>query len=204
MNRPRLFRLALAPIVVTVVVTVLAVMAPTAAEAASYHHTDATRDVVSVIDDDAGSATTPETSRDDGDILTSAVAHGPRRVTMALHLGALEESGDLVVHYFSIATSRHKVRTFTIVAEPGHWQGSVRKLTGRGKPFRCRGVHWSIGYSSKSVTLSVPRRCLGRPAWVRVAMADGKGEGTKDYYDDSQTTSFTADGDPRFGPRVYR
>lgn len=187
-----------------VLATVGVALAPTAAHAATYHHSDAPHDVVSVTDDDIGSSATPEPTRDDGDILTSAITHGPRRVTMSMHDGGLERDGERAVHYFGVATSKGKIRTFQVVASPDHWQGSLQKLTGRGKTFRCRGVHWSIGYASRSVTLSVPRRCLGRPAWVRVAMAEAKGSGARDYFDDANTTSFDADSEPKLGPRVYR
>jgi hypothetical protein len=187
--------------------TVLAVMAPTAAQAASYHHTDAAHDVVSANDDNDTVTAAPD--RTDGDILTSGVAYGPRRVTLAMKFAALDRPAGLAEHYFSVVTSKGKVRTFILVAPKAHPEGSLIKQTGRGKKFTCKRVHWSIGYGARTVTLSVPTRCLGKPRWVRGAMAsidvdDVQADSPPIFLDDSNTTGFTADSEPKYGPRVHR
>jgi hypothetical protein len=181
----------------------LTVMAPTAAEAATYHHTDSTHDVVMVPDE--GSTTTPEPTRMSGDILGSTVIHGKNRVVMQMRYAQLVKTNDFVFHYFSVATNKNKVRNFLLFASPGKLEGRVSRETGKGKPFRCKGVHWSIRYASGTATVSVPRRCLGRPKWVRVSMAEVESQDSKTYADDANSATLdTSSVGPVRGPRVYR
>jgi hypothetical protein len=189
------------------IATVAVALAPTAAEAATYHHSDAAHDVVSV-NDDTG-ATTPAPDRASGDILTSGVAYGPRRVTMAMKYAAFDKTDGITEHLFSLATSKGKVRTFAVIASSGHLEGSMLKVTGRGKSFKCKGVHWSLGYGARTATVSVPVRCLGKPRWVRASMLDLAVDDLQSdnpplVLDDANATGFTQDSTPRYGPRVYR
>lgn len=187
--------------------TVLAVMAPTSAHAGTYHHSDAAHDVVTFTDDDGHVTAAPD--RANGDIVTSGVTYGSKRVTLAMKYAAIDKSEDLAEHFFSIVTSKGKVRTFLLLASSNHPQGSLIRTTGRGKKFSCKGVHWSIGYGARIVSLSVPARCLGKPKWVRGAMLsldvdDFAPDNPPAFLDDSNTTGFTDDSTPRYGPRVYR
>ena len=101
------------------------------------------------------------------------------------------------------------MRSFLLLAGAGSPQGHLLKVTGRGRKLSCKGIHWSIGYGRRLVTLSVPARCLDKPAWVRGAMAsvavdDLEADSPPIFLDDSNTTGFTDQSTPRYGSRVHR
>ena len=176
------------------------VLLPSDAQADSYVSPDASGDVVQVNLQAETSMQVPD--RTEGDITSSGVAHGKRRVAMATRHRELTRTGAGTVHLFRIG-SRNRVHVVTLVARPGHWQGSASMKTGQGRSVSCRGLRWSIRYDDDLVRLSVPRRCLGRPSWVHVGMAEKHVEETSNFLDDAQTDGRISE-NPEFGPRVRR
>jgi len=176
-------------------------LVPVAAHADSYVRSDPSGDVVKAVFDPDGSVRQP--TRADGDIVRSAVTHGPRRVTVALGFRALTRSTDETIYDVRLGT-RKRVREVILIARPGKRQGSADIYDRRGNDARCRGIHWSIRYASKQLTLSVPRRCLANPRQVRVGMGVANLDRRNDLFSDDALTD-GQDVDPlRWGPWVRR
>src|SRR5436190_3207161 len=96
----------------------MAVLVPAAAVADSYTSPDASGDVVKY-DDHADTSPTPVPARTEGDILSSRVIHGPRRVTVAMYAQELSQVGTGALYMFRIGT-KHKVRWLYIDTAPDH------------------------------------------------------------------------------------
>ena len=184
----------------TVLVTTLAVLVPSAAEARSYVSPDTSGDVVEVNFQYETTAVVP--ARTEGDIVSSGVVNGKRRIKMAMRYRELTMTGAGVVHVFRIGSLK-RVRVVSLVARPGHWQGSALMEKDNGTNVTCRGMSWSIGYDDNLLRLSVPRRCLGKPKWVHVGMLEKHMEDPSNFLDDAQTNGYIG-ADPKWGPWVRR
>lgn len=188
-----------------VLATVLAVMAPTTAEANTHRGMDAAQDVVQFHEDQT---TTPVPDRADGDILRTSVRHGKRQVTLAMsyaNLTSPSSDNEFGMHIFRILTNRQPIRELRLETTATRPYGTLTIETPNGHAVKCRGQRWTVSYARHFVRVSVPRRCLGRPRWVRVGMATAKANTTRfaGYIDDAGTSG--APGlEPKWGPRVYR
>ena len=60
-----------------------------------------------------------------------------------------------------------------------------------------------IDYASKRVTVSIPRRCLGRPRWVKVGIIAVTLEEDVVFADDALTNGVLR-ANPVYGPLVRR
>ena len=97
-------------------------------------------------------------------------------------------------------------RTVYVVARPGHWAGidfTVRGLN--GVPVRCAVKH-SIDYLHNVLTIGIPRRCISRPRWVRVAGTSGWRSSDKHvYWDDARADGrLPATRGLKFSGRIYK
>lgn len=72
--------------------------------------------------------------------------------------------------YWATIYGPKKFRAALVMAGPGRWKGRRMLVNGQFGTARCRGFTHSIDYADDVVTMQVPRRCLGRPAWVRVSL----------------------------------
>ena len=182
--------------------TTFAVAVPAAAQANSYVLPDSTKDVVKY-DNQQDNTATAVPDRTEGDILSSSVAHGKRRVRMAMRVDELTPTGDGATFYFRIGTKK-KIRFLYINTSPGEWAGVKSFKKGdSNRNARCRGINWSIDYVEDIIAASVPRKCVGKPKWVHVGMAVATYEEPAAFVDDAQTDGYIGD-EPKWGPRVYR
>jgi hypothetical protein len=173
------------------------VLAPAAAEANTYSYTDQTADVVQVTLP-AGS-TTPAPDRTQGDIVSSRVKHAAHKVVLTIRYQALDP-GQPAIHWYGIRTGK-MARFAVIEATPAHPAGRVRLFKPNGKPVSCQVGH-AIDYTAKTATVRVPRSCLGKPRWVKVAMQEATPVSeTELYIDDSRSNGGML---PLYGPRVFR
>ncbi len=183
-------------------VTTLAVGVPAAASANSYVLPDPSGDVVKY-DNQQDNTATAVPLRTEGDVLSSGVTHGKKRVKMAMRVDELAASGDGATFYFRIGTKK-KIRFLYINTSPGEWAGVKSFKKGdSSKSARCRGINWSIDYVDDIITASVPRKCLGKPKWVHVGMAVATYEEPAAFVDDAGTDGYIGD-EPKWGPRVFR
>lgn len=173
----------------------------TPAHANKYVYNDATADVVSVTGASETMAPAPE--RTNGDIAYSKVNHRARKVVLTLRYRDLEGVG-LQSHFFSIRTPTF-TRDVYVVAASGFWGGKAFMQTPRGKRVRCH-LAKKIDYTTNTVTVSVPRTCLDKPRWVKVAMAQVSFDSVESetiYADDARVSGRLLSR-PVYGPRVRR
>jgi hypothetical protein len=185
--------------IVLAAVTGLAVFVPTQAHAGSYVRPDPANDVLSS-KDDGPLVRTP--SRVEGDVLTSGVSYAGRRITVAMGFAELTQTTELTGHLFRLRTNKGKVREVTVIAQPGSWGGTAIMQKSSGRKVKCR-MGTRLDYVADRVTVSIPRRCVGSPRWVKVGMAEVTFEGDVTFVDDAMTNA-RLDGNPVYGPVVRR
>jgi hypothetical protein len=177
-------------------------LAPTAAHANKYRHTDAVGDVYSVVGEAGPYTAAPD--RVVGDVVSNTVIHKKRAVVLQLAYRDLVNDAEIDSHVFFIRTSKmtRTVRLYASDANPG---GQAVFLKGNGKKVRCH-VRRHIDYTYNTAQVVVPRSCLDNPRWVKVAMGGVMFTGTSatdtTWIDDAMSTG--TDGTAVFGPKVRR
>lgn len=170
---------------------------PTAAHAKTYTSADQPNDVVILTL--PGGTTAPAPERTEGDIVSSQVQHKARAVVLTMRYQELT-AGQSAVHWYGIRTGK-LTRIVLMQADSSHVGGRVRLFKPSGKPVRCHVGH-SIDYTTNTATVRVPRSCLGKPRWVKVAMQAGAPTPDgKVYVDDARSNGGWL---PVYGPRVRR
>ena len=186
----------------TVVATVCSagVLAPAVAHADSYVSRDVAHDVR--ITDPSG-VQNAATSRRNGDVLSSGVVHGRRVVRVAMRYAEMSRRDPVVLHVFRLRTDEGLVREVTVQASRGSWGGRARVTTGRGRVVRC-AVRAELDPSERLARVTVPRRCLSNPRWVRVGMGVLIPVGEDSVYADDARTDGRLYDNPTYGPVVRR
>lgn len=166
-----------------------AVIAPAAAaSAASTTVSDPQGDVwESTYDADTQTETfTKADSVTNVDLVSSTVSHGARRVNVKMQYTDLKKTG---ATYYSIVYLRFDngpQRVAAIDTSAG-W-GGKHVLFKNGKnsngPVACSGFTHAIDYQANTVTMSIPRGCLGTPRWIESSvLASGSlDDGTTTHY----------------------
>lgn len=143
----------------------------------------------------------PAPSRVEGDITTIRVRHGRRTIVVGVKLRELTTTTNGNFHRFTLKSDR-RIRTIAIDAYPGHWDGRAVIRNPRGDVLGC-AIRHRIDYVRNTVTLRVPRACLGRhPRWVRAGAQSTIAGTTYAYADDAGARGYVAS--PVLGPRVHR
>jgi hypothetical protein len=182
-------------------VTAAAVLAPAAAYADAAVTSDPKGDVLVYSGDSETPTKDPSVTQ--GDIVSSAVDYGPRRVTLAVHFRDLAMSGDGFYSVFRIRTNEGRLREVDLFAGPGQWSGTTETVNARHDKVRCRGVRHNIYYTANLARISIPSRCLSRPRWVETAIGAVDIKDPKFFVDDANTDGKVYD-EPVWGTRVYR
>ncbi len=186
-------------VVAVAAATGLALLVPAEAQAGSYVRPDAASDVSSSTGD-GPFVRTP--SRVEGDIRSSGVSHAGRRVLVAIGFAQLTQTTELTGHLFQLRTNKGRIRIVTVVAGPGHWAGRTVMQKPNGRMVRCR-FGTSVDYATDRVRVSIPRRCLGRPRWVKVGMIAVTIQDDVFFADDALTDGILR-ANPVYGPIVRR
>ena len=141
---------------------------------------------------------TPAPSHVAGDIVSTRVVHAPRAVWIRIRLRELDTDNNGNFHRIAIKTDR-RFRYVEIDALPDHWSGSVRTTGPAGRPVPC-AVRHRIDYALNQVRVRVPRRCLGKPAWVRVGVRSTVAGALRVFTDDAHSRGVPST--IALGPRV--
>jgi hypothetical protein len=187
-----------------VVATALAVpLIPTAAEANTYRHSDAANDVVAFA---PGATTpTPQPDRANGDVIASTVKHKRTKIIAQMAYRDLANVDGVNGHVFLIKSNK-LTRVVTVVSLP-NVPSRVVVTKPSGKKVSCKAKRY-LDYSLKTVTVKVPRSCLGNPRWVKVGMASvfmtGLTSSDTQYVDDALTSGGVSGNKPAYSPKVFR
>ena len=144
----------------------VATAVPAVASQTSHH--DRTGDVLRIGVEDGSSTPQPEWAQ--GDVQRIRAGHRTHRVGARLALREVRRRTDNSF-FFRIHTpeGRFEVDGFTSQDHPhGVW---YLISPNRPRPTPCTGLRHRVDYRDERVSVSVPRRCLGRPARVRVGAA---------------------------------
>lgn len=118
-----------------------------------------------------------DTSTEDGpgpgqataDIVAFRSHHGEKRVTVRLDMAAMRDSGK----FYATAVIKTNDGTRYAVnygrTRRGEVEGIdvVRGPLDKGKVVRCEGADGQFLLDEKALRISVPRRCVGNPGWIR-------------------------------------
>ena len=169
---------------------------PGVANAALRVHRDPARDVVrSPVGSSAG---TPAPTQADGDIVATHVLHARRSIWIQVRFRGLDPKGNGNFHRISIRTP-WRTRNVALDAFPGHWEGAATTTNGHGQVVACAVTHL-IDYDRNRVKLRVPRSCLGKPAWIRVAIRSTVAGTTYAWTDDARSAGLPST--PVYGRRI--
>jgi hypothetical protein len=194
------------PVLVSAAAAALTIVPLTAASAATYRHTDTTKDLVSMdlSSTSSSGSLTPAPDATEPDVKSLKVVHGARQVTATMQFADLTKTSDLAVYEVEVRTDEKQKRVVDLMAAPKHWGGQTTFSSATGAPLKCQGLTHAIDYAANKVTVVIPRACLSKPRWVQVAaMAANEVKGTTTptdgseptptdtvYFDDSQAKTF--------------
>lgn len=133
------------------------------------------------------------------DVLRTTVAHLRRQVRVGVHYADLAPSDGAWQFEVLLRTDADAVYDVVVTATSGDPSGSVSMWEDGDPSYSCKAVQHTLSYATDVVTLSIPRRCLGRPASVRfLARAEAmhwSALGTEvDYNDDALSPAARSQG----------
>lgn len=150
-------------------------LAPGPALAETADVTDGADDVLVTVDgDDYSHATQPTV-----DITGAHFVHGSRRVVAAVHFTDLSDGRQDT----TLLVKTAKKESFTIVGAVHADGAKVITVLGPDGHVACAGARLRVGYDADLMRLAIPRTCLGRPAWVKLAAEAAKRITDKYYLD---------------------
>lgn len=113
-----------------------------------------------------GDSATPAPGRRVGDVLRMRVVHRHRAVTVRLTFAELRRRGEWA-HEFALR--RKTGRMYAQVESTGRHPAGRHHLWQRdGDRLVCHAMSHAIDYAEDTVTLRIPRICIGVPRWVRL------------------------------------
>lgn len=157
------------------------------ASAANWGHDDAVGDVQSqteTFEGDEGEQTSAPDNTDT-DVTRVSVSHRSHRVVLETALRDVTANSGVVV--YDIRTGDRRYSVLQRLGTDRTWP-AFDLSRANGDHVRCPGVERSVDRAANSATLNLPRRCLGRPRWVRVGVGVAK-------VDAATETTFTLLGD---------
>ena len=145
------------------------------------------------------------TSYPPADVTRAVVTHGHYALRIRLRFADLQRVGHQA-YRMDLETPRSVDESFFAAVVSGPDSRKGRHFLERGSSVRCPGFEHRIDYATNVVTMQIPRRCLGRPRWVKVhldnALWTGDGHIPDAGYEDNPHDD--APYTPMFTRRLYR
>jgi hypothetical protein len=184
---------------VGVALLTVAVLVPTAAQAASYTHRDATHDVQRF--DFSTDAFSRADHNKRADITTATFTYTRHTLTTVLHLRS-GSIGDQWAYGGRIRTSTGRELVVNIQIPPT--EKLVELETRHGDRLSCDGLTRHAARSKGRLTVTVPSSCLGHPRWVRAGAAYGYTVNDNHQFGDDALQKRRLTADSRYGlsPRL--
>ncbi len=178
------------------------VLAPTAASAERWTHHDAAGDVIELSEKDGRETETALPDDATTDVRRITVAHAARQVRISVRVEDVVRGPRAA--FAQVATSEGRKFELMRMQSPDFTFFELSRVRDGGS-VACAGKSASIDVVTDMVVLTVPRRCLGAPDWVRV----GAGYVTFSEHDDwgrvdDALRSGLGDETLRMSPRVRR
>ena len=192
------------PLAVAGLVAAFVAATTSTAQAQTISNTDTAGDMSS-IDYETG-AMTPAPGQTRNDVISTRMRHGAYRVSVRVEYAELQRVADSEnLLQIEMVTNEGVRRSLTLEAMAGDWDGHTELTNGRERLVRC-AVRHSIDYTKNVMTVSFPRRCASRPAWVKFRVAAGGFGDSGLYIDDALRDRPMTDEDLNLGEsrRVYR
>ena len=122
------------------------------------------------------------TSFPPADVMRAVIKHGPDALRLRMRFADLDKVGRQA-YRVDILTSKARYDGYfaAVVAGPDSRQG--RHFLELDSSVRCPGFTHEIDYVTDVVTMRIPRRCLGRPRWVKVHLDNALWTGDSDHPD---------------------
>jgi hypothetical protein len=161
-------------------------MIPAAASAASLSIDDATGDTYLAKYDESTDTSTyePAGSQVNVDLDEVVVRHSARKVVATATYADLKRTGNRFMYLLRLRTNEGLKRDLTVETLMSGWNGAVVFGKPNGSEVKCRGLGYAIDYVANTVTVKVPRRCLGNPRYVEAfTMAAGFSAAGDQYID---------------------
>lgn len=106
------------------------------------------------------------------DVVSTVIKHGARRVDVTMTYNDLDKAPDVTIS--AVVTMRFDQgarRSAFVDVWPGDWQGSAmvfkQNASTGGGPVTCGGLTHAVDYTANTVSMSIPRTCLGSPTWIQ-------------------------------------
>jgi hypothetical protein len=152
----------------TAAVLAAAVVFPAgAASARSLSIHDATGDTWQMDTSSDTESYLPAGSQANVDLVRTIVRHTAKKVNVIGRYTELKRSGPALFFVVAVRTNegvRRDVGVQTILRPCGQHMFEKRD----GRTARCRGISHTVDYARETISVSVPRSCLGNPRWVQV------------------------------------
>jgi hypothetical protein len=167
------------------------VLLPAAAGAATVTIDDATDDVYLAKYDETTDTTTyePVGTQVNVDLDEVAVKHGARKVAVTAQYVDLARTTNRYMYLLRLRTNEGIKRDVTVDTLMAGWDGAVTFGKPNGAEVRCRGLAFAIDYAADTVSVTIPRRCLGNPRYVEAfTVAAGFSRSGDSYFDHGHTS----------------
>lgn len=179
------------------VVAIVLAIAATPAHAASETYRDAVKDVT--VSNDHSEKVDPNAT--DPDIIRTRNTHGTRMVTTKVTLRDLGYGGHQVAMQVNTPHGSYTVRG----TKGGVFKDEVVVVPPPSRTVPCSGGSFRVDRKRATMTLRVPRRCVGNPRWVRIGVATmALSRGGVAWVDDSRGKGLLLHDQLRLGPRLTR
>lgn len=187
----------LARLVVVLVATVLVSTFGAASYAAKNVATDAEGDVLR----NDGSSKVLDPDNETADITKAVTNHKSAQVRVAVTYRDLKKLPDQYA-YLGVRT---KKRAFFLTVRYDDGVRTAKLTRPDGTTVKCQGMSAKASFADDVMTYVIPRRCLGKPVWVRTSIGHAVYEDNDSLIDDARRKGkFNTDKGPEFGPKVRR
>lgn len=104
------------------------------------------------------------------DVVRAVVRHGRHKVVVRMRFSNLRRVEPQ--SYSAMIVSRRHYGAVFVSAGPKRWMGRHRLVDGNFANVKCPRLSHRINYDTEWISIAVPRRCIGRPRWVKVGMSN--------------------------------
>lgn len=148
-----------------------------------------------------GAEKTLEPENKTADITEAVTRHKAAQVHVRVRYRNLKKLPDQYL-YLGIRT---KKRAFFLTVRYNDGKRTRKLTSASGDVVKCKGMSATTSFADDVVTYVVPRRCLGKPVWVRTAIGHAVYQDGDALIDDARRNGrFNTKQGPKLGPKVRK